>query len=181
MIAKSQNAIDALKRAKSVSAVIAESLEEIRKQIDDLKSAREDIAMLPVTEEVAVSRAVQLMRLSITSAQQEVRSPNDFSLPPGNWKSQYIPKQDFGALVIAYLGDQIIEAATAEVRQAYTDRQGISDEDRQKLMDANDREILSAELLEEAIIRGAEEQGFSIERRMDADPRAVLAHESALP
>ncbi|MGO7972985.1 hypothetical protein ACC705_18520 [Rhizobium ruizarguesonis] len=181
MLDKSKNAIAALKRAKSVSNVIAESLEEIRKQIDDLKSAREDISRLPVAEEYAVSRAVQSVTMSIATAQQEVRSPSDFTLPPGSWQNQYTPRQDFGALVLAYLGDQIVEAVTAQVRHAYEDRQGVSAEDREKLFTANDHEILAAELMEESIIRQAEEQGFAIERRIDADPRAVLAHGSALP
>ncbi|TAY68453.1 hypothetical protein [Rhizobium leguminosarum] len=181
MLDKFKGAIDAFKRATSVSSVISESLEEIRQRIDDLKFHREEITVLPVTEEVAVSRAVQLMRMNIASAQKKVGLPLRFATAPDKWKSRYEPTDDFGSLMLAYLGDQLIDAVTAEIKQAYEDRPGITDQERQKRLDANDREILDAELMEEAIIRQAEQQGFSIERRVDADPRAVLAHESALP
>lgn len=181
MLGNSKSLMDLLKRAKSVSTVITESLEEIRSQIEDLKSRQDEISELPVTEDVAISRAVQSMQGRISAAQQHVGSPSRFSVSPNRWESRYEPTIDFGALTLAYLGDQLLDAVSSEIKQLYAGRPGVTDKERQKLFDDNDRQILDAELMEEAIIRQAEQQGYSIERRVDADPRAVLAHESALP
>lgn len=181
MLGKSNNLTDLLKRAKSVSTVITESLEEIRSQIEDLKSRQDEISELPVAEDVAVSRAVAWMQARIVAAQQHVGSPARFSVSPDRWKNGWESTVDFGALTLAYLGDQLLDAVSSEIKQLYAGRPGITDKERQKLLDDNDRQILDAELMEEAIIRQAEQQGYTIERRVDADPRAVLAHESALP
>jgi len=46
---------------------------------------------------------------------------------------------------------------------------------------ALDADLLAAEMAEESLIRSAEASGIEITRRRDADPRAVLAADAALP
>ena len=43
-----------------------------------------------------------------------------------------------------------------------------------------DDEIFSAECAEEAVVRQLEQSGFEVQRRPDADPRALLAHDREL-
>jgi hypothetical protein len=184
MIAKAKtraDMFDALKKAKSVSSVIADSLQELRDQVEDAKSRREEILGLPVPVEVAISRAVDAMRRDIADAQQRSTRPSQFAVSPASWSKSYHSMAEPGTLALAWLGDLLIDAVPAQIKAVYGENAGVTDHERQKLLDENDRELLDTELAEESIIRYAEDQGFSIERRIDADPRAILAHQSEMP
>jgi hypothetical protein len=58
---------------------------------------------------------------------------------------------------------------------------GISDDEIHARLAELDAELLAAELSEEAAIRALEMSGISVQRRPDADPRATLAADAALP
>lgn len=62
----------------------------------------------------------------------------------------------------------------------YGEAEGLFDADRKSSIDAKAAELLSLELAEEAIIRNAETLGLELQRRPDADPRAVLARQENL-
>ena len=171
----------ALKKARSLSNVIGDSLAEIRSRIEDLKDRRDEILSLPVNVEVAVERAEKWARYQVVSAQQAAPGPAHFCISPKRWNDAYHPHCDPGVAALAYLGSAFIEAVKQEVIAAYGDDQGVTESERQDLVAQNDHEILEAELSEESIIRQAEQQGMTIDRREDADPRAVLAHDSNLP
>jgi len=73
------------------------------------------------------------------------------------------------------------EKMKEEVEAFYASASGLSDEERKHQLRELDRKLLDAELAEESMIRSAENSGFAIIRRRDADPRAVLAHDKVLP
>ena len=171
-----------LKRTHSLMDELRRSLQGIRSHVADLKDRRTEIEAIPVTVDVAVSRAEKWAERKVASAQQSVIRPTSFAIPEAKWATRSSTgEHDFGALSIAYMGDAFIEAVKQEVIRAYGDERGISEKERQRLLAENDAELLAAELSEESLIRGAEDQGFDVDRREDADPRAVLAHESCLP
>jgi hypothetical protein len=170
-----------LRNARSVSNVIGDSLAQIRSQIDDLKVARDEIEVLPVSVEVAVDRAEKWAEWQVAKARQAAPTPSHFCQSQKRWDGAYQPFCDPGASVLAYMGEAFIESVKKQVKAAYGGDQGMAEKQRLDLLAKNDAEILAAELAEEAIVRHAEKQGFKIDRRSDADPRAVLAYESALP
>lgn len=170
-----------LSNARSVSNVIGDSLAQIRSQIDDLKFRRDEIEALPVAAEVAVDRAEKWAEREVAQARQAAPTPSYFSVSQKMWAEVYMPNCEPGAILLAYMGEAFVESVKMQVKAAYGDDRGTTEKQRLGLLAQNDAEILAAELAEEAIVRHAERQGFKIDRRRDADPRAVLAHESALP
>lgn len=79
------------------------------------------------------------------------------------------------------LASFILEGMEASIDAAYKTIEGINEDDRQAETDVLNRKILDAELSEESLIRAANRSGFKTLRRPDADPLAVMAHDSALP
>jgi len=181
MLERVKSAFDALRNVRSASAIIGQSLEQVRAQIEDLKSRRDDIEALPVDQATAEFRATRAMQYQIQRAQQEIDPPALFTVSNERWNAAGRSTPDFGALVLAYLGDQLIESVIQQIALIYEDAPGVTDTERKKMLDENDQQILDAELSEEAIIRHGETQGLILGRRVDADPRAVLAADEALP
>jgi hypothetical protein len=81
----------------------------------------------------------------------------------------------------AYLAPMFGEVVKKRVADVYQNTAGITEAERQKQMEAVDRDLLDAELAEESIIRAAEASGFAILRRSNASPMAVLAADETLP
>lgn len=171
-------AMGALKSAQSATRAIAESLDEMRLQIGDLKAARKKLAGLKVAEDVALGRAERWVASVVANAQQAAPSPNDFRSSRDGWQ---IPRTDADVAFCAYLGDLLLDAVQAQLRESCEDDPGIGETDRKARMSALGRQLLDLELAEEAIIRHAEALGLSVMRRENADPLAVLADDSVLP
>jgi hypothetical protein len=77
--------------------------------------------------------------------------------------------------VIAWLfKDRLLEKLEAEVDDLASDDAALSDEQRAEREAALLHGILEAERVEESFIEQAETAGQTIQRRPDADPRAVL-------
>jgi hypothetical protein len=98
-------------------------------------------------------------------------APVYFSLP--------IPSIEaaFGLHFAHMLADEV----KRNVRAIYANSKQRSDAERQQALMAIDRKLLDLELIEEGMIRAADEVGLSVLRRPDANPLAVLAHQSVLP
>jgi hypothetical protein len=91
------------------------------------------------------------------------------------------PHNNHDMLANAYLSDLIAEGMKAEARAAYGSQEGVSDAERAIQIQKLERTLLDLEMTEESLIRAGEESGLKIIRRVDADPRAVMAHDKALP
>lgn len=84
--------------------------------------------------------------------------------------------------LLALVGrDTLRMAAEAKLIEGYAGRQGITEAERASRLTVLEDEALDLELVEESLIRQAEAAGMIIQRRADADPRAVLAFDRDLP
>ncbi|PPC87449.1 MAG: hypothetical protein CTY39_02630 [Hyphomicrobium sp.] len=93
---------------------------------------------------------------------------------------QLKPKELLGLLVLT-CREPIAKAIAVELDKLYEGGSGLSAVEKAEKLSAIDQEILDVELAEESAVRDAERQGHAIQRLGEADPRAVLAHDSALP
>ncbi|MDO9417963.1 hypothetical protein [Pararhizobium sp.] len=167
-----------LKGSRAAGQTISDGLEAIREEITALKEKRDESSFLPVDEASACQRVDLLVARLSLEAQKHAPGPERFTSSPEHWR---LPSCEPAQLLFAYMAGGLAEAIKQEVRKIYEDGAGLTDAERSKRFAALDHEILQAELIEEAIIRTSEASGFKVLRRFDADPRAVLAHESALP
>ncbi len=84
--------------------------------------------------------------------------------------------------LLAWLAkDELIERLEGEVDERSDDEHALSDEDRAARLAAIEAECLAVGRDEEHFIEAAAREGFSVQRRPDADPRAVLALSGDLP
>lgn len=92
--------------------------------------------------------------------------------PTGNPLDIYINQDRVVQRYVAQLlGDQM----QLQIAEFYAASSGIDEVERAKQLDELDAQLLQAELVEEGLIRSAENGGFAMSRRRDADVRAVLA------
>jgi hypothetical protein len=162
---------------KDMIAEFSTSLTSIRDRIGNLNARARAIAKAPVTVETALARVDEQI------AQQKARLAERMPLP------DYFCRPDRGGpdsldigIILAF--QQIDKAGEFLKGQVHVHLQGaetMDQTDREAKLAKIGRERLDLELSEEAIIRQAEAIGLDIGRRSDADVRAVLAHDSALP
>ncbi|QCL72138.1 MULTISPECIES: hypothetical protein [Agrobacterium] len=170
---------NALAGVRSVFAAFSQGLENIRSQVEDLKAERDAIERMPVDEATAHRRAEMWVSSAVTHAMERAPSPSRFATDPGRWR---LPGFDVLAdALVAYQGDVLASAMKQEISEIYQSEKGLTDAERAKRLADLDQSLLNAELSEEALIREAETSGITVNRRADADPRAVLAHQDALP
>jgi hypothetical protein len=84
-------------------------------------------------------------------------------------------------LLIATSRPAIRHVIQGQIEDLTKARPGMSDAELAARLAELDREIVDAELAEESAIRSLEVAGVTVLRRPDADPRAVLAADGALP
>ena len=170
-------------KKKDVSAAfqgaqqIAENLESLRESILDLIESQKQVERLPVDEQTALDRVEDWVRQQANDVTGQL-SPSTFGQSSQRYR---FPKVDLSAAVAKYLAPQVEVAMKDAVSRFYQTTTGLSESERSRRLDDIDRQILDLELAEESIIREAEKYGMTLQRREDADPRAVLAHDSALP
>src|SRR5205085_5806368 len=100
------------------------------------------------------------------------------------WPSVFVTHSEVTASLpfLAWLNKEaLISAIDREIDNCANDKAALSDDTRQKKLSEALRDVLAHEREEEALIVQAEQLGFSILRRPDADPRAVLGLASELP
>ncbi|TGQ94637.1 hypothetical protein EN851_03535 [Mesorhizobium sp. M8A.F.Ca.ET.208.01.1.1] len=86
-----------------------------------------------------------------------------------------------GFFALAFAAPLMRERLAAEISAEYSAGDGPTAEAHKQMLAKLDAELLELEMAEEALLRAAEAAGIEILRRIDADPRAVLAADSALP
>ncbi len=166
-------------KTRTASDEVRDSLESTRKRIAELRSERGKIEAMRPTKEETVARYLAWARSTGVRKPAGVAS---FARGKFDPNSEWLPTPDPVALLVEYAWSNVAAGVRVAVDELYADgRPFISEEDRTLRLDDLDRQILDSELVEEAIIREAERVGFKLDRRADADPRAVLADASALP
>lgn len=166
------------KRTRSVWREISDGLEAIRAHVRELQDQRRHTEHLPTSLEKAHARVDAFIAGEQAFAADRAPAPEVFSRSPSDYRR---PKYEMMHLLVAYLAPALGEAMKAAVSVSYVEAEGISEDERSERLAKLDRDLLDAELAEEAVIRAAEDAGFSVHRRKDADPRAVLAHVEELP
>jgi hypothetical protein len=161
------------------SAQVGRDIDSIREQIEKRKAERQHVAVLPVAKDIALAKLEEIVTsarndkdASIVGVAQALRVPG--SVP---WIDAIFNTQRIRSLV----AESLRTAVAAEIARADAKQPGITDGDREQQLKAIDEDLLHLELVEESIIRAAEESGMKIPRRPDADPRAVLAPAQDLP
>jgi hypothetical protein len=166
------------KRAKALNEELLQNLESIRDKITGLKDQRKLVEKQYVDKATALARVDVWTDVMVERARRYLPSVASFA---GNNPHFRPPETDFDAVVALALAPVIQERMRSQIEEFYGEEAGIPDAERKQLLSDADREILDLEMAEESIIRHAEGAGISINRRADADPRAVLAHVDALP
>jgi hypothetical protein len=85
------------------------------------------------------------------------------------------------ALIMATAMPAVRSIVEERLEQATAGRPTLTRTERVERIAEAEAELLALELSEEATVRSLEAAGLPVERRADADPRAVLASESSLP
>ncbi len=83
-------------------------------------------------------------------------------------------------LLLSANADRVADVLKAALAERYGDDPGLPLDERQRELARLDGEIFDCELAEEALVRDCEDAGLAILRREDADPRALLADDTAL-
>ncbi|WP_367715144.1 hypothetical protein AB2N04_14675 [Nitratireductor sp. GISD-1A_MAKvit] len=169
---------DLLAKTSRASSELRVGLTEARERIDALKAQREEIGHIPPTMSVVRRRVDAFAELVVERSTGMYPSPEHFLAGGDYQQPNYFAMED---VLGRYLKRTLAASIMEEVESAVEEMELISEEEREARVAKIDSDILSAELAEEALIRAAEEAGFPVERRLDADPRAVLAPATSLP
>lgn len=141
-----------------------------RDRIDGMATPRDEaLEALDAGLDQLADRAVDV--ISISSLTRPARAP---SFAPS------VPEGDLFGLLIAANREAVREIIVDRLDEFYSAHPSMSAADKAARIAEIDAEIFERELVEEAAIRAAEQAGLAIERREDADPRAVLAADTAL-
>jgi len=153
------------------------SLTSLRDQIRRLNSDARQVASAAVPLDTAIARIDERIEKEKSTLSQLLPLPFHFCEP----NSSGPPHVDFERILRFQQIDAAGDLLKSQVRDYLQGRSTMSPGERSAKLAKLNRERLDLELSEEAIIRQAEGLGFDIPRRADADVRAVLAHDKALP
>lgn len=141
-----------------------------RDAIEAMATPREEaVAALDAGLDQLANRAIDGM--SISSLTRPARSP---SFDPR------VPEGDVFGLLIAAKREAVREIIIDRLDEFYSQHAAMSAIDKAARTAEIDAALFDLELAEEGAIRAAEAAGLAIERREDADPRAVLAADISL-
>lgn len=147
-----------------------------------MKAKKAEIESLAPTLDVALARVDSWVEYMTHMTRDRMVEPGRFAKSPMDYVSPEIHGHpNISDNFFAYLAPMFAEAVKEQVAAVYQSTAGITEEERAQRLEAIDRDLLDAELAEESIIRAAEASGFPVLRRSNADPRAVLAPDGALP
>ncbi|MEI8715871.1 hypothetical protein [Mesorhizobium sp. ISC11] len=172
-----------------IKAALGATRKATNELADGLQGVRDRIAKL-AKERQAIEEAHSSLDMALERLEQHrlyLRQPLD-SYYVGAFLAAPGVRQDFGMntdnaarLALALGADAWAKEMDAKIRASQASRPGLTNEERAAKIEAIDAEMLDLELVEESLIRNAEQAGFEVQRRPDANPAAVLAHDSALP
>jgi len=172
-------ATDLVAETKSAGKKLGEGVDSMREKIAVLKRERIALNTLPVTLDEATAKVDAWIERMVSDARALAPSAGDFARP--NYTVRAQSTNHDALLMRAYLGSHFGEAIKKDLQTFYQDKPGVSPMERTEKIRDIEIKILHAEFAEESMIRAAEEANFTIIRRADADPRAVLAHDKVLP
>ncbi|CUX23206.1 conserved hypothetical protein [Agrobacterium deltaense Zutra 3/1] len=167
---------NALRATQAASQNINNGISELRRHIQDIKRERSKVVDLPISKEETLERVDAMIDHLTRDARYFYPDPKDISRP--GFSANNISAI---SILIAQRASDMAEKMKRDVEDFYASAVGITSDERENRLRDIDRKILDAELAEESLIRAAENSGFPILRRRDADPRAVLAHDKVLP
>lgn len=153
------------------------SLASLRDRIGHLNSEARSIRSAAVTLDTALARVDAHIQQRKDHLAQMLPLAAHFCEPNSSG-----PRMVDLDRIIAYRQiDDVGEFLKEGVREYLKGRPALDAAERASKLAKIGREKLDLELTEESIIRQGESLGFDIPRRADADVRAVLAHDSAMP
>lgn len=85
------------------------------------------------------------------------------------------------AMLLAVNRQAVLDLLSGQINDLADGQEAIPAAERQARIEAARAAILEAEMAEEACCRALERAGVQVQRRGDADPRAVLADDASLP
>ena len=173
-----ENSATVALRIKSLNQDITQAISALRDRIADLKNQRHDVDSNYVDRDTAMQRVDAYLNVVVSRARNAAPSVRQFVHNEKHW---HVPSFDQDAAVILSLESSIRKNLQDQIDLFYQSENGIEDFERAQMLADIDRKILDVELAEEAIIRSAEKAGAIINRRWDADVRAVLASDRVLP
>lgn len=152
-----------------------EEIEDIRARVTESKVVLAELAAMPVPQaEAEAALDAALARLSERGAEAFTIT----SLTRPRLRPDFAPElshSDVVALLIGLNAQAVRKVVGAKLKAFYAGRTVLAPEDRDTRAAKAKAELLKLELAEEAAIRRAEAAGLPVDRRADADPRAVLA------
>lgn len=152
-----------------------EEIEDIRARVTESKVVLAELAAMPVPQaEAEAALDAALARLSERGAEALTIT----SLTRPRLRPDFAPElshSDVVALLIGLHSQAIRKIIGGKLKTFYAGRTVLAPEDRAARAAQVSKDLLALELAEEAAIRRAEAAGLPVDRRADADPRAVLA------
>lgn len=150
----------------------------IRDRIAELTAERAELQALPVRKAIAVERLEAWVRSIKMIPGTPTLTPSAFSV---NAPGYSVPRSDFDTAIASFAIPLIRQSALSMLETHYETIGKVDDEVNQDKITSLNRKLFDLEMAEESIIRAADKNGFEIRRRGDADPRAVLAPDKAMP
>tara|TARA_R100001369_G_scaffold50430_1_gene77155 strand:+ start:683 stop:1228 length:546 start_codon:yes stop_codon:yes gene_type:complete len=161
---------------------------DARKAVDELRDLR--LRLLGERDDI-LGRPLPLVEAQDAAAQavqrEADRALSDINMTPlrrpadGRTPRLDLGERDVAALAFAANAEAISDLIRAQVADKYQGGpEPMAAPDRDAEIARLDKELLSVELAEEGVLRQLEGSGFAMARRVDADARALLAHDDEL-
>lgn len=161
--------------AQKTAIAALKEIEEIRADVSEAKVILAELAAMPVPQaEAEAALDAALARFSERAAEALTVT----SLTRPRLRPDFVPQlshADVVALLIGLHEKEIRKIVGAKLKDVYTGRTVLPPQERDARAAEVSAHLLELELAEEAAIRRAEAAGLPVDRRADADPRAVLA------
>ena len=169
---------------------ILAAVEKVRRQIEELRAEAQSAADAPISSDaakkIALAQLDALARRGEPDADPVIEAGKEICFPAKIYPGEHMPAHrrdeiDLLSFVIWAARDLIAEKIVAAIEEAANDDEALSDAERAKRIAEANEAILDLERREEALICLAAAGGQRIERRPDADLRAVLGLADTAP
>lgn len=165
--------------SRKAASSVSEGLQELRLRRLRLLDERDEIASRPAPKDEAVAALDRDIDELVAIAMRETNVRSLIRAEAPAWTIP--PNGVLMGLLIGANRDAFRKQLAEMIAPAYENgAQPIAADEREATLRRIDDDLIDLEKAEEAAIRGAEAAGLSVLRRVDADPRAVLASDEAL-
>ena len=187
----------ALTAARAAAEQSVEVLDHLREEIAGVKADVARIERAPQPVAAAMQAFDQWAQRAATAGVDSLRvysllHPEDaekgLTLPVVTVGASSGPQRDYDAATKALLGLLLVGAMPAlrktiegQLQDLTAGVECMTPETRRKKLAAAQKRLLGLELQEETAVRAFEGMGIAVQRRGDADPRALLAADESLP